>query len=127
MMVACTDGPSSPATQGPFEYDVRVGAETFVIRATTPSEDSALTRRWRSGISGVITGQVSPGNGGFNGPWHWHLHPETVRVVDVTIEWCDGTPSMVEAAMLRSTWPPGYYCPWGAKIVGRRTQTSPMR
>ena len=60
-------------------------------------------------------GRIAPGNGGFNTPWSWHFVPETVRMVDVSIEVCDGTPSYVETH--RSDYLLSGYCPWGARVV----------
>lgn len=62
-------------------------------------------------------GDLALGDGGFNKPWSWHLIPETVRMVEISMELCDGRPSMVEANLTYWVSTVKSYCPWGAKII----------
>lgn len=122
---ACSSSDNVTApSNGPWEYEITVGGDRFMVRAATAAVDSALTARWRSGAIGVITGMVRPTSAGFNDPWHWHLHPETVRTLDTAPATCGGTPSMVEMAMLGSGWSPGEFCPSNARVVNRHNQKS---
>jgi hypothetical protein len=59
-----------------------------------------------------ISGTISAGDGGFNQPWHWHLLPDTIRLVDISMEVCDGRPSYVEQGFIK-----GIYCPWASKVT----------
>lgn len=72
-----------------------------------------------AGTEGVISGELLPGDGGFNEPWSWHLDPATVHAPDFAIEVCDGRPSMVEGDLGYWLGTLGQFCPWGAKVVAR--------
>jgi hypothetical protein len=56
------------------------------------------------------------GDGGYNAPWSWHFAPEETRMIEVSIEVCDGLPSYVEAHL--DEFPT--YCPWGARVMAER-------
>jgi hypothetical protein len=101
-------------------FTVQVGSEQFAVRVTDQTTFERLNARMQSGTTGVILGRVAAGDGGFNGPWSWHLVPGTIQVVDFAIELCDGTPSHVEAS--RDEWirTVREYCPWSAKVVAVR-------
>ena len=43
-----------------------------------------------------VTGVFRTGDGGFNAPWHWHHDPDSVELAEVTIEACQGCPSLVD-------------------------------
>lgn len=121
--LACDTDPVTPGSPGAFEYEVAVGNERFVVRADSAADDSALTRRWQSGAIGPIVGEVRATSGGFNDPWHWHLHPSTVHVIDGA-PWsaCGGLPSQVEAAMRAGGWPAGRFCPSDVRVTRRRAR-----
>jgi hypothetical protein len=64
-----------------------------------------------------VTGLFRTGDGGFNAPWHWHHDPGSVELADVTIEACQGCPSLVDADL--DYWTNfGRYCAPG-RIVAR--------
>ena len=111
-------GCGSPLSPGPdgAEFIVSVEGERFVVRLLDPetirlAEDNRLGRNQKFPI-----GPLRKGDGGFNGGWTWHLDPAETRFVDVAIEICDGRPSYVERN--QADFPS--YCPWGARVVGRR-------
>ena len=117
-LTACSSNPVAPSQH--YEYLVLVNGERFVVRATDPATNRALEARRLSKKSGIIAGVIAKGDGSFNAPWQWHLVPESIAVPDVTIELCDGTPSMVEAnvdAWMANT---PRFCPWGAVVSSRR-------
>ena len=98
------------------DYVVSVEGERFVVRLTDP-ETLRLAEENRLGRSNAFpAGPLRRGDGGFNGPWTWHLDPGETRFVEAAIEICDGRPSYVEAN--QADFPT--YCPWGARVVGRR-------
>lgn len=110
---ACSS-PTEPADVAEFVVDV--SGERFVLRLTDPdtiraAEDNRLGRNSQFPI-----GPLRAGHGGFNQPWTWHFDPDQTRFVDVAMEVCDGRPTYVEAH--KPEYPS--YCPWGAKVVGRR-------
>jgi hypothetical protein len=71
------------------------------------------TARIGKGQGLVIIGQAEDGDGGFNQPWTWHLDPTSIHFAEVTIELCDGCPSLVKAG--------AQYCPWSTEVL-RRTE-----
>ena len=106
--------PTEPAEAAEFVVDV--SGERFVLRLTDPAtiraaEDNRLGRNSQFPI-----GPLRAGNGGFNQPWSWHFDPAETRFADVAMEICDGRPSYVEGHL--QDYPS--YCPWGARVVGRR-------
>lgn len=58
-----------------------------------------------------------PGPADHNAPWSWHLDPEDIEMAELSVEVCDGRPSLVES--LREDYlTVGRFCPWGAELVG---------
>lgn len=98
------------------DFDVAVGAERFVLRV----EDAGTIAQARDVVAGRRSlfpiGRLVRGDGGFNAPWSWHLDPSEVRLTEVAIEVCDGTPSYIEAHI--SDFPT--YCPWSARVTAER-------
>lgn len=110
--VACDDGPTSPRGRS---FQVRVGSETFRMRVTDAEAIRLAMENMAGGNSKHPEGRIAVGDGGHNAPWSWHFVPETVRMVDASIELCDGEPSYVEAH--RADYVASGYCPWGARII----------
>lgn len=96
---------------------VSVEGETFVLRLTDPETRRLAEENLQGKNSLFPAGPVIAGNGGFNGPWSWHLDPARTRFVEAAIEVCDGRPSDVEGDRAAYT----QYCPWGARVVAIRT------
>jgi hypothetical protein len=107
------DAPTSPERGRLFR--VRVGADEFRMRATDPETIRLAMENLAGGNSLHPQGPIAAGDGGFNSPWNWHLVPETVRMVDSSIELCDGTPTYVEAH--RGDYLASGYCPWSARVI----------
>jgi hypothetical protein len=107
------DGPTSPDRGRVFR--VRVNAEDFRMRVTDPETIALAMENLRGRNSRFPNGSIALGDGGFNAPWTWHFVPESVRMVDFSIELCDGEPSYVEAH--RPEYLASGYCPWGARVV----------
>jgi hypothetical protein len=61
--------------------------------------------------------ELARGDERFNRPWSWHLKPGSVRMVDASIEFCDGLPSHVESDLDYWVDIVGQYCLWSAEIV----------
>lgn len=116
---ACAAVPS-PATIATFS----VSGERFSIMV----RDSVLLgqlRSWERGEPGprIPNGRIVRGSGvnDHNRPWSWHLDPSDIVLADVAIEFCDGTPSDVEAR-LDEFLSIGRYCPWAAELVDLQPQ-----
>lgn len=76
------------------------------------------------GYAGIPLGTLAHGDGGVNAPHAWHLLD--VTVVDMTIELCDGTVSMVDADVEYWVDVVGSFCPWSAIVVAAEPfQTDP--
>ena len=63
-------------------------------------------------------GRLVAGHGNHNFPWSWHL--ERVQLAEMSIELCDGRPSMVEADLRYWIDTVGSFCPWGAYVAEER-------
>jgi hypothetical protein len=57
-----------------------------------------------------------PGWGDHNLPWSWHLDPEDTQMAEVSMEVCDGRPSVVEQS-ISDYLKVGRYCPWSARLT----------
>lgn len=49
--------------------------------------------------------------------WSWHVDPRAVEWADMTIELCDGCPSMVEANLSYWLGTVRSFCPWNADVA----------
>ena len=114
---ACGD---DPIAVEPRIYEVRVEQETFRISLADPSRIAEAEALRASGTHRIVFGHLAAGDGGHNVTYSWHLRPETVEFVDVTMEACSGRPrSDVEADLPYWLNTMKVYCPWSATIVGR--------
>lgn len=117
---ACESGDGGvTAPEGATLFEVRVQDETFRIAAEDPEAVAALEARMEAGTEGVISGALAEGDGGFNRPWSWHMVPGSIDVPDVSIELCDGRPSMVEEDLDYWLNTVQRFCPWGAEVTRR--------
>ncbi len=104
-----------PAAGRYFLVDVQ--GEKFVMKVTD-GEALRLAKERMMGLNHMFPlAELARGDGGFNMPWSWHLKPESVRMVDASIELCDGLPSHVESDLDYWVDVVGQYCPWSAEIV----------
>lgn len=120
LLAACGDDATSPNDAAGALFTVQVVNETFKVRVTSATAIADMRARMQAGAEGVIIGQLASGNGGFNEGYGWHLDPETVAVVDVAIEVCDGRPSDVQGDLPYWLNTVKSYCPWGAKVVSEQ-------
>lgn len=112
------DDPIRP-TDGHASFLVEVSGEQFRVRVADTTQVRLLEERLAAGVAGVVSGTLRAGDGGFNAPWSWHLDPETVHAADLSIEVCDGRPSMVEGDLDYWLGTVKQFCPWGAKLVAK--------
>ena len=96
---------------------IDVVGERFTLRATNPETIQQLIDNYNGKNSFHVTGTVIRGDGGFNSPWSWHLDPGSVRLAEVSIELCDGRPSLVEENLDYWLDTVHNYCPWSSKVV----------
>ncbi len=64
-----------------------------------------------------INGAIDSTDGGHNLSWHWHFSPGQWVMAEMSIELCDGLPSMVEAALSYWLHTLGHFCPWASYVV----------
>ena len=94
-----------------------VGDETFRVRIDNPATiDQVRALERGESTAAIPNGRLLAGADG-NEPWSWHLDSVDIEMAEVTIELCDGTPSMVEAGLDYWLNTVGRYCPWSAQLV----------
>jgi hypothetical protein len=101
------------ATAKPAYFLVQVQRETFILAVTDPKAIADATDCLEGRKRLIPTGEVTMGDGGFNTGYGWHLKPETVRLVEIAMEVCDGLPSDVGNITSKR------YCPWTARFSKR--------
>lgn len=67
------------------------------------------------GRAGIPNGRLVRGNGGVNQGHQWHM--VDVELVEMAIELCDGTATMVDDDLDYWIDTVGQYCPWDARVV----------
>jgi hypothetical protein len=108
------DGMTSQPPAGQY-FTVKVLNDTFIMLVTDPVTIQLARDNFEGKNTRFPIGKIAAGNGGFNGSWGWHFVPENVRMTEVAIEVCDGTPSYVNAHV--NDYLAVGYCPWAAKVV----------
>jgi len=103
-----------------------VAGETFRVRIenTTTIEQVRALERGESTAT-IPNGRLLAGSDG-NEPWSWHLDPFDIEMAEVTIELCDGTPSLVEADLDYWIGTVGRFCPWSAQLVSVEDGKEPV-
>ena len=108
----------------------------FVMRACRGSEHAPVGELFRvlirdpaviaeadalvgAGDGRFVAGNLVGGDGGFNQPWSWHLDPESIAFVEMSVEVCDGCPSFIEADLAYWIDTVGQYCPASSEVVAR--------
>ncbi len=99
-------------------FVVDVVGERFSVRVTDADTIRLLVENYEGKNSMHVTGKLARGDGGFNSPWPWHLEPDSVRMAEVSIELCDGRPSLIEEDLEYWIETVGSYCPWSSNTVG---------
>jgi hypothetical protein len=98
-------------------FTIGVVGQQFTLRATDTETIQQLIDNYNGKNNFHVTGTLVKGDGGFNSPWSWHLDPSSVRMAEVSIELCDGTPSFVEENLDYWLDTVHTYCPWSSKVV----------
>lgn len=106
------ESPTEPAGQ---YFMVEVAGERFRMLVTDPETIALARENYEGRNQRFPLGRIQRGNSGFNEPWSWSYIPETIRMVEVAIEVCDGRPSYVNSHI--DDYLQVGYCPWGARIV----------
>ncbi|MCE3272564.1 MAG: hypothetical protein K0S57_2961 [Ramlibacter sp.] len=119
VLVACGGGEAAPDSVtfafrmrglGPAEaFRVSTSSPAFIAQARAQLAMPAAQRRL------FAAGPIRAGNGGHNLDWSWHFTRD-VALAEVSIELCDGRPSMVEADLGYWLRRVGSFCPWGSYV-----------
>ena len=115
---ACDSVQEDPETEA-TTYIIQVADETFRMQTTDPDVATIADGLLASGETMNVDGPLLAGNGAFNAPYSWHLDPDHITFSPVTIELCDGTPSMVEDDLDYWLNNVGAYCPWGITVIDK--------
>ena len=117
VLCAIVTGCASFAAEPEARFEVGVADERFVIEVT----DGETIKTARENVAGQNslhpTGTLTPGDGDFNSPHGWHLIPASVRMVEMSIELCDGLPSHIDRDLEHWLTAVKRYCPWKGRIV----------
>lgn len=93
----------------------------FFAHATDPESIERLYQLESGELSGLFpNGIIAPGQGAgdHNAPWSWHMHRQTVDVVEVASPVCDGTLQEVEENLENWLQNIRRFCPHDAELVG---------
>jgi hypothetical protein len=90
------------------EFLFRTESEPFIAKAR---EQLRLPEAQRNLFP---TGPIASGTGGYNLNWGWHFTEATL--VEVSIELCDGRPSLVEADLPYWLGTVKRFCPWSGYV-----------
>lgn len=116
MLVAVAAVVTGCAPSGPTVATFEVaGVQTYKIELLTP-EAIEHVQELMAGTTEegrIPVGLIVRDDPGVNGPWSWHIDPETLEFADATTEVCDGLPEYVEDGTLTSD----IYCPWSAEVI----------
>lgn len=108
------------ALEGGVLASFDVGDESFSVWVTNEETiDQLLALEEGESDETIPSGWIrrGPGQGDHNEPWSWHLDPEDISMAEVTIEFCDGTPSYLEENLLEVMGTAGRFCPWSAELT----------
>ena len=124
LVAACggSDGETpAPPQQGAvnFVFRLRGLPDTEEFRVSSTSAEFIAQARAQLGLPPAqrtlfAAGPIAAGDGGHNVDWSWHF--SSVSLVEVAIELCDGTPSMVEADLDYWINTVKTFCPWSSYV-----------
>ena len=102
------------------------GKENFVAVTSDNTVIAALDRQLAKPVDERnlhINGKIAHGNGGHNLAWGWHFIPNQWSLAEVSIELCDGNPSLVEQDIDYWVGTVGRFCPWSSYVKSEITAT----
>ena len=116
------DGPAGGNGAVMFRFGIRqddVGTEDFIAMTSDPEVIERSRAQLKLALEERtlhIHGPIARGDGGHNLSWGWHFVPGEWKLVEISMELCDGNPSAVEADI--DTWVDaiGVFCPWNSYV-----------
>ena len=126
LLAACGGGDSQPCLNCPSDLPdgglyatFKVVDETFHAHILDSVGIEQAMALWQGRSNATIPiGKLVCTPVVWNHPWAWYVDPETLEFAEITIEVCDGKPSIVEGNC--PSFGGGSYCPWAAKLVELR-------
>lgn len=123
-LVACSspEPPAAPKTVR-FLFGLEgetTGAENFIAATAVPAviaQCRAELQKPPARRTLHINGPIARESGGRNLNWHWTHQPDGWRLAEMSIEVCDGRPSMVEADLAYWVDKLGRFCPWHSRVL----------
>jgi hypothetical protein len=117
LSAACSS-PTEPDLKGGVLATFGVGSESYSIFITNSGTIAQVIALQKGQSNARIpSGRVVKGAVDYNKPWSWHIDSRDITMVEVSMELCDGTPSMVEANLDEWIRTVGTFCPWSAELV----------
>ena len=89
--------------------------KVFITNKETISEVFAVKNGTSSAT--IPSGRIIDEPIDYNQPWTWHIDSEDIHMAEITIELCDGRPSMVEENLDYWVNSVQRFCPWHAEII----------
>lgn len=122
LLLACEATATTPNGTVRFRFALHhFGPEqSFVAETSDPGVILAARRELALPVEArgdFPNGRLAAGNGGYNGPWSWHLDPDGWRLTESAAEACDSIPTLVERDLDYWIRTVGHLCPWDAYVV----------
>tara|TARA_B100000586_G_C19881525_1_gene331091 strand:+ start:156 stop:584 length:429 start_codon:yes stop_codon:yes gene_type:complete len=111
---------TNPELEGGVLALFEVSGERFSAFVTNPETISEiLALEAGTSEASIPNGRLirGPGPAEYNLPWSWHMDPMEIEMAEVTIELCDGTPSIIENNLDEWLDVVGQFCPWDARLI----------
>jgi hypothetical protein len=109
--------PAAAASATDYVATINVGSgsnvEYFRVHLVQSTDITAALANMNKQSDRHPNGRIVRTGPELNVGYSWHIDPNDVAFVDVSVAACDGLPSTVE----RRALPGGRYCPWSARVV----------
>jgi hypothetical protein len=96
-------------------------AQEFTFKVWVPAANEQFIadaqRNLASGVAQNVSFPAMVDGTDCDTQWSWTVDATHAQFSDFSVEVCDGTPEYIEANKADWFRAPGYYCPWGSKIV----------
>lgn len=109
----------SPPPSAVFEFRLhgRNASESFRVETASPEVIEQMKAQLmlpQAERNLFAIGGIMAGDGGVNAPWGWHF--SNARLAEMSIELCDGIPSMVQDDLQYWLNTVKSFCPWTSYV-----------
>lgn len=105
--------PASTEYVATVRVDGGSGSEYYRIHLVEAADIAAAFDSLSGASNQFPNGLVDRSGPEYNVGYSWHIDPNDVEFVDITMELCDGLPSDVEAGTISGD----RYCPWSGRVT----------